>query len=428
MVVSALRRSRAVFVIVVAVVGATSTTALASTQEPPGPRPAYQAALKDAVTADNPPRAFTQPAGGCATATPCYLPDANPEPSAGLPVDSYTADVYERPTLPGEEAERLLGAIDIESHQVGSDDAWFYFRINIAGAIEPINGLLPSYGFELDFDDDPAGEILVLVGGKAGLLEQRFSADGVSAYWNRNSNILGANAQAPDGPGGTPDGYEVVAVIDGENRVDKHPGGARPLLARVVADDNAVELAISRSFLQATKLNERGVDVSGEVNKIGLRPAASAKAVDPAAFSAHDRFGRRESGSPFPFLQVAPPDPASCPERDSEQSADLLDALDSGTDDDTGIPNPCYPAAAIAAYDNAYYVSTTFSPPLDQAQQEPPRVDDASAGPNGPGGGIFLPVLVLVLTAMGGVGAVVLITRKRRPRLQSHAEELPASN
>lgn len=381
-------------------------------QEDAVPRPDYEAALKDAGTADNQPRTVPGPSDGCRPDSPCYLPDPNPDSKEGLPVDSYTADVYERPTGVGPAAATVLRAIDIVSHQVGGDGTWFYFRVNLAGPFSTHEGAPPFYGMEIDFDDDPAGEVLVVVG--AATLGTAFSPEGLAAYWNRNSNILGKEADLPEGPGGTIDGYEVAAVVDGRNQLEAQPGGASPVLARAAENGTAVEVAVRRALLDASKFNERGEDISGGVNELGLRPLASVAAIDPAAFSFHDRFGRRETGSPYPYLRIPPPDPI-CPVGDKDLSIEDRTALDSGTPDDTGIANPCYPSSVLSGFDNSFFASTTYDPPDPDEAAQPPRLDDANL-PEPAGKSIVVPVLVLVVTGAGAAGYGTMAVRRRRRR------------
>jgi hypothetical protein len=162
-------------------------------QSPPSPTPVYGVSGEDAVTADNRPQAFAHPAASCPAATPCYLPDPNPAPTEGFPVDSYTADVYERPTTPAASAApAVFPALDIVSSQVGADEDYVYFRINLFG-IDSAGSLPYDYGFELDFDDDPAGEVLVRLTNPGASLGTRFGVTGLVAFWNENSNILGAS-------------------------------------------------------------------------------------------------------------------------------------------------------------------------------------------------------------------------------------------
>lgn len=377
-------------------------------QPPPAPAPVYGVTREDAVTADNPPQAFTHPSASCPAASPCYLPDPNPPPLEGLPVDSHTADVYERPTEPGPAATTVHAALDIASSQVGADADYLYFRINLF-ALDPGTRSLPFvYGFELDYDDDPAGDLLVRVADPGANLGTRFGVAGVAAFWNQNNNLFGERAGLPDGPGGNADGYEILAFDQGANHLNRAPGGNDAVLARIAPDGPALELAVRLPFFDAVKLNPAGVDVSGGVNKAGLRPNASREPIDPASFTLHDRFGRGESGSPFPFLRLAPPS-AACPASDRGLAQADREVFDSGTGIDTGIPNPCYPIRALAPFDSAYFTMGTTDP--TPTPGPPPRQDEAETGARR-GRRASWPVLLAAPVAVVVVAAALIFARR----------------
>ncbi|MGH2773170.1 MAG: hypothetical protein ACRDIU_08555, partial [Actinomycetota bacterium] len=203
-----------------------------------GPSPKYSATGADAVTADNKRLASCSPGG------PCQAADPNPADPAAA-VDSYTQDLYERPLTAG--SRSVAPALDIVSGRVGSDDAYLYFRIDLFGIEEA--GLPYTYGFELDYDDDPAGDLLAIIAGP--LLKPKFAAAAVSAFWNENSNITGPNPGFPDGPGATPDGYERPVFQAGKNLAPDSPGGGDALVARISPRSPAsIELAVRREFLK----------------------------------------------------------------------------------------------------------------------------------------------------------------------------------
>lgn len=285
-----------------------------------------------------------------ATSAAGTVPPPNPPAGAEAAVDSYTADVYERPYAGGPGGTSVLPDVDITSARAGAGAEHLHYRMDLAG-VDPGTGRLShSYAFELDFDDDPAGDLLVRVDGTGTTLATSFAATGVTAFWNRNSNVTGPTAHFPDGPGATPDGYEEVVFDAGANRLPGAQGGGDAVTARLAPERPAsLEVAVAADFLQ-----EMNDDLP--VNKVSFRASASAAVIDHGAYYLHDRFGRAEAGSPYPFLRTAGA-PSACPERDADLSAEQRAALDSGTGNDTGRANPCHPAAAVAAYDNAVFAT-----------------------------------------------------------------------
>lgn len=370
--------------------------------QPRPPSPVYGILGEDPVTSDNQRLAFTHPKATCPPASPCYLPEPNPLPTEGLPVDSHTADTYERPTAPGAGATVVLAAIDIASSQVGADEDHLYLRINLVGTDPATKSLPHVYGFELDYDDEDAGDLLVRVSDPRANLGTRFGVVGVEAYWNKNSNVFNATAQLPDGPMGTADGYEVLAFDEGANHVENSPGGPDAVVARIAPDRPAsLEVALRRPFLEAVTTYDPRIDLSGRFTKLALRPNASTRSIEPAWFTLHDRFGRLESGSPFPFLRIAPAS-SGCPVSDTGLTQAARGALDSGTDVDTGIPNPCYPNGAIAEFDNAYFTVGTSDP------TPTPGPAEEKAG-RGEGGLASRLLLALAMVAVATVAAALAV-------------------
>ena len=77
------------------------------------PNTVYFVTRQDAVTGDNTPRVFTHPKASYSAGAACYLPDAN----GTVVIDSFTQDVYERPTSSGSGATQFYDALDIVSGQ-----------------------------------------------------------------------------------------------------------------------------------------------------------------------------------------------------------------------------------------------------------------------------------------------------------------------
>lgn len=337
------------------------------------PRPSYGAAVPDAVTTDNAPRPARRPEERCPAAG-CVVADANPEPP-GRVVDSYTADTYERPVSSGPDSGAAMPALDITSTRAGASGKFLFYRIDLAGPA--VGGGLPfSYAFEIDYDDDPAGDLLVRLDNPKAALSTTFAATGVVAFWNQNSNAAGPNPGAPDGPGASPDGYERRVFDGGANTVDGAPGGERAVLARVAPDrESSLEVVVDGRFIQAINDDLPAASAS-------FRATASRSTLPESSYYLHDRFGRRDVGSPYPFLRLAGA-PAECPNREVGLNGEQRAALDSGTSDDTRRPNPCYPSRApVAEMDNTGFTSP--EPGSVGPGPGTPAVPAALATPAGP--------------------------------------------
>lgn len=336
------------------------------------PRPGYGAAVPDAVTVDNVPRPARSPEERCPAAG-CVVAEANPEPP-GRVVDSYTADTYERPVSSGPGSAVVLPALDITSVRAGTRGEFLFYRIDLAGP-DGGGGLPFSYAFEIDYDDDPAGDLLVRLDNPRAGLSTTFAAAGVVAFWNQNSNAAGPNPGTPDGPGASPDGYERRVFDGGANTLDGAPGGERAVLARVAPDREAsLEVAVDGRFIQAMNDDLPAASAS-------FRATASRATLPESSYYLHDRFGRRDVGSPYPFLRLAGA-PAECPNREVGLNGEQRAALDSGTGDDTGRPNPCYPSRVpVAEMDN-----TGFTSPEPGSVGPPPGTSASPAAPATPAG------------------------------------------
>ncbi|HUP70498.1 MAG TPA: hypothetical protein VM142_11895 [Acidimicrobiales bacterium] len=352
------------------------------------PEPVYTVTVADATSAGS-------------------TPPANPSGGA-TPVDSYTADVYERPFRSSPGGLAVAPALDIVSTRAGAGGAHFYYRMDLA-ATDPGSGTLAhSYGFEIDYDDDAAGDLLVRVDNPGGGLGTAFGTSSISAFWNENSNVTGPNPGVPDGPDATPDGYEVVVFDQGTNRRPKAIGGDAAVLARVAPDRAAsVEIAVDAAFLQ-----DLNADLA--VTKVSFRAGASERPLDHRTYYLHDKLGRAGAGSPYPFLQL-PGAPASCPANDAALTTEERLALDSGTSEPTGIANSCHPTSSLlSAYDNTAFAVTS---PVAAGSTRATAVEDTDASSSG--GTRGRPPVVLIALALVFVGSMVLLRRlgpeHRRP-------------
>ncbi|HZI65484.1 MAG TPA: hypothetical protein VFF17_02865, partial [Thermoanaerobaculia bacterium] len=301
--------------------------------------PMYTITLNDAVTGDNATQDFTVPGVTC---NDCYVPDPNPG------VDSYTDDIYERPMGSGSGASAYFSNLDITSGQMGSDATYLYFRINLFGAG---SGLNAKYAVAINCDADARPDLYLRVDDPQGNMGTTFDEKAVFASYDTNNDVGAANLDEPDGPGGSDNGYETVVFDQGTNSAPGSAGGADAVQARVAPTGTAVEFAIERVFLDA---------VCGKMAKQVGFCVQTAQGGQTASGTQllHDEYSRQSGGSPYPWLSTAPsPAVTTCPTTNAEDdalSAQQRAALDSGTNVNTGIVNPCYPSGGnILLHDSA---------------------------------------------------------------------------
>lgn len=328
--------------------------------------PAYYTTELDDVTGDNAP-VIVSPhpglvSGGCDAAAPCWVPD----PGA----DSYSNDKYERPMGRGRYGDEYYPSLDITSSQVGYDDEWLYYRINVYGTEG--GGLYDMYGFEINYDEDGIGDIFVTA-----------SAPGVSTtwtsampvvYWDQDNNVGGPNPTRPDGQGSNANGYENKVFNGGLNKVPGSPGGVNAVQVRIAPDNPAaVELAVHRSFMEGIK--------GGVVERAAFRPYTSRTTVSPASIYLHDDMSRTQMGSPYPWIKKGGAT-TFCPHNEPITSGEE-EGLESGTHQNTGRANPCYPAqgwyegdngGAVAALSEGTVGTINFYTELGVTKQAPDTV------------------------------------------------------
>jgi hypothetical protein len=203
--------------------------------------PVYSVSQSDAVTGDNPLPSFT----ACGvTCTDCRLPDPNGN------VDIYTKDIYERPTGSGSGADAYFPALDIVSAQAGSDDTYFYFRVNLFD--QDAGGSLPyRYAFAVDYDADPRPDTYILSEDPKGKVGTTFGNSGVFAWNDGDDNVGDGQITLPDGPSNTAAGYETLVFDQGTN---SGSGGSDAVQARidlVGGIPKSIEFAVKQEFLEA---------------------------------------------------------------------------------------------------------------------------------------------------------------------------------
>ncbi len=304
--------------------------------------PVYQRIRTDNVTGDKTPVVVTGGGAPCPANAPCYIADAG--------ADSYSEDLYERPAGQGSLAKNYAPAIDIVTAQAGITQDWFFYRINVFGP-QPSTTLGTSasmpfhYGMEINFDDDVMGDVIVDVDNTSGLVTTNWSVLGVLVKTDQNETMGGPNPLLPDGPGEAGGGYEHKIFDQGQNSATGQVGGATAVQARI--NGASLEIAIHRPFLLSL--------TKDSITGASFRPYADAGQVATSDLYTHDDKNRSGIGSPYPWLTKTGA-PAQCPagsSGDKNLTAAQIAALESGTNVNTGIANPCYATGGVYLRDNA---------------------------------------------------------------------------
>ena len=321
------------------------------------PAPSYSRFFNDAVSGAAGvlnPVVVTGTTANCPPGQKCFIAPPNPVPppptpmplTAPTPVDNYRHDVYERPAGRGTAASNYYPGIDIASTQAGLTSSWVYYRINLRGA--PIHQF---YAFEVNYDSDLSGDALVeILNPATNLPNGDWGTAGLTVFDDANGGQGGPDPILANGPG-TGGSYEHKQFDNGQNNAPGQPGGAYAAQARIVG--NSIEVAVFRPFLAT---------LQGTIITAAFRPYAARGTINNNDIYIHDRNNRGKVGSPYPWLQIALPvgAPFSCPggsNGDTDNSAPLIQALDSGTRVNTGILNPCYAVPGPYEFDNAGTVS-----------------------------------------------------------------------
>ncbi|MDX2092470.1 MAG: OmpA family protein [Kofleriaceae bacterium] len=364
------------------------------------PAPVYQRFFTDAITGDNAPVSVTGTANNCPPGWPCWIADANLGSSG--PVDSFKDDIYERPAGRGNAARTYYPAIDIVSTQVGLTTSWLYYRIDLfgpeAGQSSGTAAAFPHfYAFEINLDDDPAGDAVVEVAQPTAA----WSNAGVRVHVDSDDTIGGPRGFVADGAGHAGGGYEDTLFDTGVNTAFGAPGGATAVQARIVG--NSVELAVFRPFLAST--------TPSVILKAAVRGYASRSDVGPNRLYLHDDRSRATLGSPYPYLEHA--GAPACPNGvagDDGLTAAQISALESGTGVNTGRANPCYALAGIYELDNTATVATLAVQDALQFQADLSLAMTDDVDPVDGGGAITYTLTATNATTGGGSATGVVIT------------------
>src|SRR5688572_11338762 len=107
--------------------------------------------------------------------------------------DEFFRNRFERP-FTADDME-YLPDLDIVNFSINSDDTFFYIRISLVGLDAETQSLTGSYGVEIDRNGDGRAEILFVTHGP---YSEEYSADGVVAYLDMNSDMGGSKINRPD--------------------------------------------------------------------------------------------------------------------------------------------------------------------------------------------------------------------------------------
>jgi hypothetical protein len=107
--------------------------------------------------------------------------------------DEFFRNRFERPFTAND--MEYLPDLDIVNFSINSDDTFFYIRISLVGLDAETQSLTGSYGVEIDRNGDGRAEILLVTHGP---YSEEYSADGVVAYLDMNSDIGGSKINRPD--------------------------------------------------------------------------------------------------------------------------------------------------------------------------------------------------------------------------------------
>ncbi|MCP3870753.1 MAG: hypothetical protein GY703_22205, partial [Gammaproteobacteria bacterium] len=183
-------------------------------------------------------------------------------------------DIIERPAASG--GGTYYPRIDIERVQIGADDNWFYFAIDVVGT-----GMSDFFNYEIDTDGDDRGDYYVVVKSPKDL-GNGWSQKDVMVWSDENESVGGTYPLRAEGTGSSQDGYENEFWKEGNST---YPDG---VWARVnPSNATVVELAVQYSLL-------------GNPQVVALRGWAQKGSQDNKAFYYHDYRNAAQHGSPYP--------------------------------------------------------------------------------------------------------------------------------
>lgn len=153
-----------------------------------------------------------------------------PEPpdSPSETCDVYDSDLLERPWTQGpdpEELDKYFGWVDIDTAWFGQDADWVYAGIGIRFLKESTTMDAKPF-FEIDFDDDGRGDVIVLhEGGKnpddfTGTFSYAKANEKLTVREDTDNSVGGPDPNAGDGPGAQGDGYDAELWKTGDDPDD----------------------------------------------------------------------------------------------------------------------------------------------------------------------------------------------------------------
>ncbi len=194
--------------------------------------------------------------------------------------EAFDYNLFERPFLA--DSMDYRPDLDITAAALRIGDDFTYVQITLQGQ-HPDGGLLGTYGFELDLDNDGRGDVLVL----ASNLQPEWSTDGVFAWQDSDDNVGGETPIRSDEQPGN--GYDTILFEEALNAADTDL-----VWARLDPDDaNGVQLAFKPDLAQNTM-------------SYVWWAVADAQVQNPAWYDYNDHFTLADAGSPVAGLVEYP--------------------------------------------------------------------------------------------------------------------------
>ncbi len=192
------------------------------------------------------------------------------EEKRALSGDAFLDNRYERPFAQTDMI--YLPDVDIQTVDIASDDAFFYFTITLRGVDFGTGKFTAAYGIEFDRTLTGRGDLLVYATDP----QPEWSSENLNVYADENGTVGGLRPMVAE-TGMASDGYETAVALEND----------RVAYARVNPQDaTAVQIAVSRALLD----NDEEFLWGAWADKV---------IKDPSKFDYNDTFGPSEAGSPI---------------------------------------------------------------------------------------------------------------------------------